>query len=268
MLIDFHMHLFPDALAPRTLPHLSKISGGPYHTDGTAAGTLDAMKRWGIDRGVVLHIATKDGQQRTVNDFAKSVQEAHPELLCFGTVFPRGAGALEEVAYVRSAGLHGIKLHPAYQEFYFADKQFFPLYDAIAQAGLPLTLHAGFDPVAPNAQFAPPAGIAQVAKAFPSLTMIAAHMGGMRCWPEVSESLAGIPNVYFDTSMSSVLGEGKDAYLKLIRKHGAERILFGSDCPWNTAPNELALLESIGLTRRELDLILHQNAERLLGITV
>lgn len=35
MLIVFHTHAFPDKLAGKTLPMLSKTSGGaPYYTDG------------------------------------------------------------------------------------------------------------------------------------------------------------------------------------------------------------------------------------------
>ena len=82
MIIDFHTHIFPDSLAPRTLPHLSKIAHGiPYYTDGTQAGALDAMRRWNIDYSVVLHIATKPGQARRINAFAAGIQAAHPQLL-------------------------------------------------------------------------------------------------------------------------------------------------------------------------------------------
>ena len=79
MIIDFHTHIFPDSLAPRTLPHLSKIAHDiPYHTDGTQTGALEAMRRWGVDYSVVLHIATKLGQARRINSFACEVQAAHP----------------------------------------------------------------------------------------------------------------------------------------------------------------------------------------------
>ena len=44
MLIDFHTHIFPDALAAKTLPRLSHIAyDSPYYTDGTERGALDAM---------------------------------------------------------------------------------------------------------------------------------------------------------------------------------------------------------------------------------
>lgn len=63
--------------------------------------------------------------------------------------------------------------------------------------------------------------------------------------------------------MSSVYLE-PDEYLRLIRKKGADHVLFGTDCPWNTVENELGMLERLGLTEEELEDIKWRNAERLL----
>ena len=38
MIIDFHTHAFPDALAVKTIPMLAEKSGTVPHTDGTADG--------------------------------------------------------------------------------------------------------------------------------------------------------------------------------------------------------------------------------------
>ena len=52
----------------------------------------------------------------------------------------------------------------------------------------------------------------------------------------------------------------------IIRKHGAERILFGSDCPWESAAKMAEKLLRLGLTDGEREQIMGKNAERLLGI--
>ena len=70
MIIDFHTHCFPDALAEKALGKLSAIGNLPTHSDGTAAGTLAKMDACGIDRAVVLNIATNDRQTANVNRFA------------------------------------------------------------------------------------------------------------------------------------------------------------------------------------------------------
>ena len=138
MIIDFHTHIFPDSLAPRTLPHLSKIAHDiPYHTDGTQTGALEAMRRWGVDYSVVLHIATKLGQARRINSFACEVQAAHPQFLCFGSLHPADEDAPAVAAEISKAGLYGVKLHPAYQNFQFGDERYYPVYQAVCDCGLP-----------------------------------------------------------------------------------------------------------------------------------
>ena len=78
MIIDFHTHAFPDFLAPRAIPTLAENSGlAPYH-DGTAAGLIDRMDKSGIDRSVVLNIATNAHQELSVNRFAVSLLVLSP----------------------------------------------------------------------------------------------------------------------------------------------------------------------------------------------
>lgn len=268
MIIDFHTHIFPDSLAPRTLPHLSKIAHGiPYHTDGTQTGTLEAMRRWGVDYSVVLHIATKPGQARRINSFACEVQAAHPQFLCFGSLHPADEDAPAVAAEIAGAGLYGVKLHPAYQNFQFGDERYYPIYQAVCDCGLPLLLHAGRDPVAPGANRAPAEEIARVARAFPRLTIIAAHMGALGDCADASEHLCGLDNVYFDTAMSAPLLD-PDAFRALLYKRGSDHVLFGTDCPWSTAPDELALLRRVGVTGSDLENILWKNAACLLKLAL
>jgi predicted TIM-barrel fold metal-dependent hydrolase len=55
---------------------------------------------------------------------------------------------------------------------------------------------------------------------------------------------------------------------RIIRSHGASKILFGSDSPWEDPADTLKFLLSLGLTDDELELITHKNAEKLLGSAV
>jgi hypothetical protein len=47
---------------------------------------------------------------------------------------------------------------------------------------------------------------------------------------------------------------------------GADRVLFGSDCPWDEPANEIAMIERLELTEEEREMIFYRNAEKLLGI--
>ena len=64
MLIDFHVHLFPDAIAEKALSHLADVCKSPYYTKGTYSDTLRNLKGWNVDVGVVMSIATNPHQQK------------------------------------------------------------------------------------------------------------------------------------------------------------------------------------------------------------
>ncbi len=268
MIIDAHVHMFPDKIAKKTLDHLSQIAQSPYHTDGTAAGTVQAFDRWGIQTGIVMHIATKPSQQTTINNWAASLQKEYPgRLFCCGTVHPKAEDALEEIDRIRERRLHGIKLHPDYQDFMVDDPQMFPIYEKIADSGLPVVFHTGWDPLSPNCVHASAKGIKKVAKLFPTLKIVAAHMGGMRRYDESEEELAGIDTVWFDTAMSFLYCQ-PEHFLRLCRKHGADRILFGSDCPWSRSCDEKEYLLRSGLSDEELEKILWKNASELFSLSL
>ena len=58
----------------------------------------------------------------------------------------------------------------------------------------------------------------------------------------------------------------KSELLKIIEKHGADRLLFGTDTPWHTPEMELRLLNNLGLKDEEMEKITHKNAEKLLRL--
>ena len=94
--------------------------------------------------------------------------------------------------------------------------------------------------------------------------MVAAHLGGQRQWNEVEEYLVGT-DMYMDTSMGMNYYP-HDQFVRIVKNHGADKILFGSDSPWSRAGEEIEALNSLSLTQEEKDLILHKNAKRILKI--
>ena len=99
MIIDFHTHIFPQKIAQKALTHLSKGGGGfPYYYDGTPEALKQSMAEHGIDKSVVLNIATNPAQQRAVNDFAAAVNS--PRLIAFGSVHPYAKDAIAEAKSV------------------------------------------------------------------------------------------------------------------------------------------------------------------------
>ncbi len=262
-LVDFHTHAFPDSIAARTMAKLSAIAGAAPFTDGSLPGLRERQKEFGVTLTVVHQIATKPSQQFTVNNWAAANQK--DGVVFFGSVHPAAEDALPELSRIKEIGLKGVKLHPDYQEFFVDDERVFPLYREMERLGLPLIFHAGRDPLSPDLVHAEPKGIAQVAKTFPKLTVIAAHLGGMERSDGVERYLAGLPNIYLDLSMAHTFADPAQAE-RIIKTHGTERILFATDLPWGTAQQTLAFLERLHLTRGEEEQICYQNAYRLLGI--
>ena len=62
MIIDFHQHFYPNALASRVLTQLSRASGLTPLTDGTLEGTRAKNRDWGVDRAVLgKHMNSDNG---------------------------------------------------------------------------------------------------------------------------------------------------------------------------------------------------------------
>ena len=82
MVIDFHTHIFPDAIAEKTIAILEKASGIKADTDGTLNGLLQSMEVTGVDMSVILPVVTKPSQFESVNVFAKQINEKYAGKCC------------------------------------------------------------------------------------------------------------------------------------------------------------------------------------------
>ncbi|MEA4832459.1 MAG: amidohydrolase family protein [Oscillospiraceae bacterium] len=272
MIIDFHTHAFPERIAMKAMEKLSQTSKIPYYGDGTLSATLSNLDKSGADKAVILPIATRPDNLRTLNDYAAAHDgriSGNPEyarFIQFGTVHPDTPDVLEELCRIKSLGLPGVKLHPDYQGFFINEEKLYPIYEKISQLGLICIFHAGFDPVSPDLIHADPRESAKVLERFPEMKVVLAHMGGMYQFELVDQYLAGkFKNLWLDTAIISGNIE-KELLMRIIKKQGAGRILFASDFPWHETANELSFIRSLPLEDGEKELILGKNAMELLGL--
>jgi len=263
MVIDFHTHAFPDAIAERAIASLVAGCAGEYHpcSNGTLMGLLNNMEAFGVDISVVQPVITKQSQTKSLNEWAQSI--CSDRIISFGGIFPHTDDYKRDIDFVCSLGLKGIKLHPEYQQFTVDTPEMLRLYDYALSRGLMILFHAGVDPAFPPPVHSSPKQFADIAKQMGGGVIIAAHLGGMRQWDDVERYLVGT-NVYIDTSMGFSYYP-HEQFLRIVKAHGADKILFGSDSPWSKADEEIRTLRSLPLTEEEKQLILHKNAERLLG---
>ncbi len=259
--VDIHTHVFPEDLAARAVGSLVERGGLRPRYDGTIGGLLADMDRTGVSVSVLQPVATRPGQVVGINDWTASL--ISPRIVGFGGMHPDFPDPHLEIARMAALGLKGIKFHPDFQQFRPDEERMRPIYDAAAEHGLVILFHAGEDPNY-SEWSGTPAAFRRVLAEHPGLTVILAHMGGYRMWEQVADHLLG-ENCYLDTAYTFGHLEPRE-YGELIRAHGADRILFGSDGPWTDAARGIEALAELGLTDDDREAILWRNAARLLDL--
>ena len=265
MIIDFHTHTFPDEIAARAIKQLAECAQIVPATDGTNSGLQASMKQANITISVIMPIATRKSQVTSINDWAIAVNNNYPGLRAFGTLHPQQSMAewQHEINRLAAAGIRGVKMHPDYQTFFIDDPTVFGIFQALADAGLLLMLHAGVDIGYPDPVHCPPQRLAKMLDAVPACKVIAAHMGGYAQWDEVEKYLIG-RNLFLDTCYSQI-DLGNKRMSDLIRAHGSNKILFGTDSPWVDQATAVAGIHSLPLTSEEKEAILGENGRLLLN---
>lgn len=261
MIIDFHTHIFPDKLAAHAVSSLAAAVHIPPCTDGTLAYTEKLMQSAGVTQFAALNIATSPRSEKNVNDFAIAVNGRH---VAFGSVHPDSENALSELDRLWKNGVKGVKFHNEYQNFFVDDEKAFPLYEKIEKLGLTAVFHGGYDPAYEPPCKCPPERAAHILSAFPKAKFVFAHLGGLGMADETLKYLKNTA-AFIDTACMAGGFDERTAE-KIIKEFGAERVLFGSDCPWEHPATTLAFLKKLRLGEAELELILYKNAAKLLGL--
>lgn len=257
--IDIHAHIFPEKIAEKAVQSIGQYYGISMYGEGTVEGLIRSGSEINAFKYVVHSTATKVEQVSSINDFIVETVSKYDNLIGFGTLHPGLKDVEYEVDRIISLGLKGIKLHPEFQGFFIDDDNMMPVYEA-AEGRLPILMHTGDE----NRTSSSPKRLARVMDMFPDLTFIAAHFGGYSMWDESSEYLVG-RNVYFDTSSTLFKLDIQKAN-EMIKAHGVEKMLFGTDYPMWQHKEELQRFLKLDLTEEERELILWKNAARLLNL--
>ncbi len=261
MIIDFHTHCFDDNIAAAAIGALKSCARIEAAHDGTVSGLVSHMTSCGVDKCVVLPVATKPSQVPAINAWAKD--NSDDRLCFFGALHPDDPDWQSSLIQLKKDGFKGVKLHPDYQRFYADEPRMMPIYEALRDLNLILVLHAGVDIGYPAPVHCTPLMIRCVIRSIPGLRLVAAHMGSHALWRDAEDVLLGLP-VYLDTSYShySLQNEGMT---RMIRKHGSENVLFGTDSPWKRADDEISRIRSLDLPAADIERILSLNAYALLA---
>ena len=115
MIIDFHTHTFPDQIAASAVARLSDRANIPAYSSGTAGGLLLAERAAGVDRSIILPVATKPEQVHHINDAAAAHNEHAfvTNMFSFACIHPDYEDWKQELDRIAARNMRGIKLHPA-----------------------------------------------------------------------------------------------------------------------------------------------------------
>jgi len=264
MIIDFHTHIYPDALAPRVLQLLTSNVSFPFTPsfDGTLSGLLRYMDETGVDVSVIQPVVTRPSQTRSINEWAASCRSER--IVAFGGIYPDPATYKSDIDEIVRLGLKGVKFHCESQNFTVDDPFMLRVYDYALSQGLIILHHAGFDPCFPGPYRSSPRQFANIVDQLRGGVFIAAHFGGYGEWDDVERYLVG-RNIYLDTS-NGIQYIPYEQFLRIVRNHGADKILFATDSPWSDGKKEIALLKASELTDEEKELIFSGNARRILRL--
>ena len=174
-IIDFHTHIYPDAIAAKAADNVRGFYDGlgDSGVDGRVQTLLKYGDLAGISEFAVLPVAIKPERTRHINEFICHAVADQPRFYGFGTLHAAMEGLMDEVSFIMDNGLHGIKIHPDYQVFAIDDIRMYPVYEEI-QGKRPIVFHMGdlrYD-------YSHPTRLKKVLKDFPKLQTVAAHFGG------------------------------------------------------------------------------------------
>ncbi|ARC38278.1 amidohydrolase [Paracoccus yeei] len=215
------------------------------------------------------------GYRRYANEEVAEACARHSDILIpFASIDPaRGRmGAREARRLIADHGIRGFKFHPTMQGFYPNDRTAYPLYEAIAESGLPALFHTGQTGVGAGMRggngmrlkYSNPMHLDDVAVDFPDMPIVLAHPS----FPWQDEALAVAthkPNVWIDLSgwrpkyFPPILVRYADTLLR-------DRVLFGSDWPMIAPELWLEEFEDLAIKAENRPGILKGNAARLLGL--
>lgn len=270
MLVDSHVHLFPDRLAAALRAWFDEHAWSIVYREGAEAA-LARLRAGGVDVAVALPYAHKPGMSVALNDFTRALAEAHPGVVPCCTVFPGEDGAERILDEALGSWAHGVKIHCHVAKVPPDDPRLDPVYAACARHGKPLVIHAGREPATTGygVDVHTVSGASRVRRALsrhPLAKVIVPHLGGDE-YAAFEAMLGEFPNLHLDTTMVIAGYFPVQPDLEMLRRH-PDRLLYGTDYPNLPYPwtRELEVVRSLALPAADEAKILGGNAARLFGI--
>ncbi len=257
MLIDAHAHFYTDgSRGDWQRVNESRLEAGDRM--GVTAHVASILGSWGM-RSPVYFPSPED--VTTANDQMLALQRAFPgKIFGYCVVNPNFTShAVKEIDRRAKDGMVGVKLAASRRA---NDPLLHPVAEAAGRHGFPVLHHIWQHRRKdwPNQEASDGAELGQLAERHPGTRFLLAHIGGGGDWAHTFRAVADIPNVYLDLSGSGVDVGMLEGALGAV---GAKRLVWGADITLDTGWAKLRYLESLGLSKSDMDLIRSGNARAI-----
>jgi predicted TIM-barrel fold metal-dependent hydrolase len=278
--IDVHVHTELTRGGHDPMPPELREAAARYFRSDEPLPTVDDVASYYRERNMAAVVFTVDWESRSGippipnAEIAEAAAANSDVLIPFASVDPARPDAVERVRrLVSEHDVKGFKFHPNLQAFFPNDRAAYPLYEAIAEAGLPALFHTGHSGIGTGVpggggfrlKYSNPMCLDDVAADFPELQIVLAHPS----FPWQDEAISVClhkQNVWIDLSGWSP----KYFPPQLVQYANTQlktKVLFGSDFPLITPDRWLADFEQAAFKDDVRPLVLKDNAARLLGLT-
>ncbi|WHU47121.1 4-hydroxyphenyl-beta-ketoacyl-CoA hydrolase [Gordonia sp. L191] len=279
--IDIHTHVEIDGCGHRSLDDELMAASEKYFRSGEKRTPgIESIAEHYRQRNMAAVVFTVDAHSasghspNSVEEIAERAAEFNDVLIPFGSVDPlQGKAAVKRVhRLVDEFGVRGFKFHPSMQGFEPNDRRYYPVYEAITEAGVPALFHTGQTGIGAGLpgghgiklRYSDPMLLDDVAADFPDLTIVMAHPAVP--WVDAQISIATHKaNVYIDLSGWSPK-YFPPQLVKAANSMLRHKVLFGSDFPVIQVDRWRKDFATLDMKPEVLPLIFKDNALTVLGV--
>lgn len=279
MIIDFHVHTFPEAIRNHRErffddePEFKLLYEAPQSRLVSASDIVAMMDDQQVDLSVVFGFPWRDPETcRRNNDYVIEAVSRYPDrlrgLCCVDSLNPE---AVEEVQRCLEAGLSGVGELAFYGCGIDGECQLSldPIMALCRERDVPVLLHTNeevghhYAGKTPNTMIQ----IYETMARFPDNTIVLAHWGGGIFFFNLLKKAVRqtLKNVYYDTAASPFLYDSR-IYRYARDLAGLDKVLLGTDYPLLKPARYRREMTEAGLTAVEMGLVCGQNAAQLLKL--
>ncbi len=278
--IDMHVHLEVDSCGHKSMPQEFFDASAAYFKATERTPSVDTIAELYRKNNMAAVLFTIDARTQlkhmpnSIDDLVAGAAKHNDVLIPFGSVDPRtGAEAIAEAKrQAQELGVWGFKFHPSVQGFDPSEEQYYPLWAALEELGLPCVFHTGQNGMGAGLpggagiklRYSNPLLLDDIAADFPKLTIIMAHPSVP--WQEEANSIATHKaNVFIDLSGWSPR-YFPESLVRLSNNVLSKKVLFGTDFPLITPEKWLKAFRELPIKEEVVPLVMKENALKVLGV--